>query len=53
MTAADFDDITHDRALCDAEGAIDAAGFEAMMREQVPTRASGVLDTARASQTSA
>ena len=35
MTAADFDAITHGRALCDADGAIDAAGFEIMMREQV------------------
>ncbi len=35
MTAEDFDTITHGRALCDADGAIDAAGFEIMMREQV------------------
>jgi hypothetical protein len=39
VTREDFDAITHDRALCDSEGAIDAAGFEAMMREQVsPSR---------------
>ena len=38
MTGADFDAITHDKALCDADGAIDAAGFEIMMREQVRTR---------------
>ncbi len=35
VTRTDFDAITHDRALCDADGAIDAAGFEIMMREQV------------------
>jgi hypothetical protein len=35
MTVADFDAITHDRALCDANGAIDSVGFETMMREQV------------------
>ncbi len=35
MTGADFDAITHERALCDADGAIGAVGFEIMMREQV------------------
>jgi hypothetical protein len=30
-----LDAITHDRALCNPDGAIGAAGFEAMMREQV------------------
>jgi hypothetical protein len=41
VTRADFDVMTHDRALCDAEGAINATGFEAMMREQAraPRRA--------------
>ncbi len=37
VTRADFDAMTHGRALCDAEGAINATGFEAMMREQART----------------
>ena len=35
VTAADFEGLTHNGALCDAHGGIDADAFEAIMREQV------------------
>ncbi len=53
MTGADFDAITHDRALCDADGAIDAAGFEAMMREQVRAQGGAASATRRREEAAA
>ena len=40
VTAADFEGITRSGALCNSQGNLDAAGFENMMRMEVPAHTS-------------
>ncbi len=42
VTPADFDSLTRNRALCEADGTLSPESFESMMREQVLDEGVGV-----------